>query len=490
MKYPGFIGGSYKSQSVLADVERSVNFYTETIEAAAGGNRSALYPTPGCKPFVQAVDGITDIGTRALWGGLTSPNTEQCFAIVGGGFYEIFANQTVTRRGTVTRDGMPGQIVYNGTAGGQFLVGSGSNAYCYVPATKAFTQVLTGAATMIGMLDEFGLAFSLATGQVRLSALNDFTTWDPTQFFANSITADPWQSMIVDRNRQIWMIGQKTGQVYYDSGAFPQPFAPVPGAVFGDGIAAPFAWALAGPYLVWLARNEDGAGRVVSAQGYVPQRVSNYAVDTALAGYARSSSLTDAEAVAYQDQGHTFWNLSIPSVKATWSIDVDNHAWHERGAWIPNQRAYDVWRPRCHAYVFGRHLVGDRATGTIATMDVSFGTEVDGSAIRRLRIAPGIALEGRRVPYHQLQLFLETGVGLVQGQGSQPTVMLRSSDDFGRTYGNERRASAGAMGAYRKRVYWNQLGVSDGRVFKASFSDPVPWRIVDAYINNFEGQAA
>ena len=187
MRYPGFIGGSYQSQSVLADAELTKNWYVEQIEAPNGANRLALYPTPGFASFVGAPDGITDVGTRALWGGLAGSGIEQAFAVIGAGFYEIFANRTAIKRGTVAVDGNPSQIVYNGTAGGQLLIASGGNAYCYVLATKVLTQVLTGDATMIGVLDERGLALNAATGIARYSSLNDFSTWDPTQFFQPNV---------------------------------------------------------------------------------------------------------------------------------------------------------------------------------------------------------------------------------------------------------------------------------------------------------------
>jgi hypothetical protein len=481
VRFPRFIGGSDPAQSPLVDVERTVNFYVEH------GDVDALYPTPGFRSFVGPTAGIVDVGTRALWGGRTSGTTEQCFGVIGASLYEVFADQTVTRRGPVAIDANPAQIVYNGTAGGQLLVSAGGNAYCYDLAAKTLTQVLTGDATMIAILDERGVALNANTGIARYSALNNFNTWDPTNFFQNSTTSDPWLMMLADRNRELWFIGEKTGQVYYTTTDPDNAYLPIPGAVFGYGTLGSFAGAVAGQNLVWLGRNEDGSGFVVSARGYVPQIVSSYAVNTALAGYARSGRrLSDAEIVAYHDQGHTFWNLGLPSANATWSFDVEQPNWHERGAWNAPLNQYDLWRPRAHCYVFGQHLVGDRATGTIATMDTTFGTEIDGSAIRRLRRAPAFNVERKRVRYDQFELLVETGLGVAAGQGSAPVVMLRYSDDAGRTWSNERQASAGRMGDFAHRVYWNQLGISANRVFEVSMTDPIPWRITDALVNNYE----
>ena len=43
-------------------------------------------------------------------------------------------------------------------------------------------------------------------------------------------------------------------------------------------------------------------------------------------------------------------------------------------------------------------------------------------------------------------------------------------------------ASAGAIGAYTTRCVFWRLGQGRNRVFELSVSDPVPWRILDAFI--------
>jgi hypothetical protein len=68
-----------------------------------------------------------------------------------------------------------------------------------------------------------------------------------------------------------------------------------------------------------------------------------------------------------------------------------------------------------------------------------------------------------------------------------PQVMLRYSDDGGHTWSNEYVAGAGFAGEFRKRVEWRALGRSRDRVYEISVSDPIPWRIVDAYLHATPG---
>jgi len=61
--------------------------------------------------------------------------------------------------------------------------------------------------------------------------------------------------------------------------------------------------------------------------------------------------------------------------------------------------------------------------------------------------------------------------------------MIRWSNDFGRTWGNEHWVSAGRMGEYNTRVHFHQLGRGRGRTFEMVVSDPNPWSITEGYID-------
>ena len=342
------------------------------------------------------------------------------------------------------------------------------------------------------MIDGYFLAFDAATSTFYISGLNDGTTWDATQYAQRSIAPDPWKAMVVDGSRQIWLIGEQTGEVWYDAGTSPFPFSPVPGAVFGYGTPAPFSVKLAANTMCWLSQTADGAGIVVGATGVTPQRISTYAVETAIASYARDFIITDAEAVVYSEAGHTFYCLSFPSANKTWVFDLSTGLWHERGVWDDAAGNYDVWAPRSHCYAFGQHLVGDRITGEICTMDTALTTECNGDLIRRLRIPPPLfrAPSVRRLFVSRMELILESGLGTSSGQGQNPQVMLRSSIDA-KTWSNERLASAGAMGAYNAQVVWTRLPSSLKMwVPEITVTDPIPWRIMGAEIDGrgFFGQ--
>ena len=471
-RYPGFIGPSNRSTSPIADCERLINWYVEPADAGTG--QPALYPTPGQTPFVT----VADVSTRALF-----TMNGRTFTVVGTSLGEVFAGQTFTKYGTVAQDPNLAYVIVNGISGNQAGIGSGGNLYVLDLATNVLSAaLLPGEVTQIGFLDGYGLWFNKTAGKIRLSNLNDFSVNDPTQFALRSDAPDNWVAMCVNPP-DIWLIGSQTGSIWYDAGAFPFPFAFRVGSTFKFGCAATFSIAAAGDSVLWLSKNAEGAGIVVRARGYVPQPVSTYALETAIAGYLRTSIISDAEALVYQQGGHTFYVLRFPSAGATWAYDLRTGLWHERDTLNALTGQPEAWHARVVTAAFGKHLVGYSATGVIATLDPTVGTEVDGSAIRRLRIPPALAAaDGARLYVDRFELGIEPGLGTTSGQGSDPQVMERHSFDT-KTWSNQRMRSAGRQGEYGKHVVWLKNGSSRTVwVPEITITDPFPQRVVYAAI--------
>lgn len=484
MRYPGFVGPSYTSQSPIADSQRLVNWHVERLENARAKVPAAIYPTPGVRVFATPPEGSPG---RGIWA-----QDGRCFAVSGHKLNELDAAGGVTDRGTVTADLNPATGNFSGDGGEEFFVTSGQLAYVLDLNTNLLAQVnLTGPVALVadmgGYLDGRFLALDRATSSLFASPVFDGSAlWDLLMFEQRSQAADRWQSLLV-AHKEIWLFGSLTSEVWYDAGASPFPFAPIPGAFLDVGIGAVnSAYALqAGP--AWLAQSAAGGGFVCQAQGYNPSRISNHAVEYAIQRY---STIADAVGWGYQEGGHEFYVLTFPTAGATWVYDSSLgpvEGWHERAFWDVRQARWLAYRPQFHCFAFGKHLVQDRETGVIYEMSTEFGNDVDGEQIRRVRRCPHLSNEKNRLFVNEFELDLEAGLGLQSGQGADPQVMLRVSFNGGKTWGNERMVSAGRVGEYGARAGWNRLGSGRDVVIEVSVSDPVPWRLVDAYIDVTSG---
>ena len=489
MKFTGFVGPSYVSQSLRAADQRCVNWYVENIEVGNETFQTALYPTPGFATH----ETFTESPVR----GMIEQNG-RCFAVVGQTFYEVFKDPSTTTavaHGTVAFDTNPATMAANVDAGDQIFITSGGQGYVYTLSTDAFALVNGSGGASLALeqcdfLDGFFLGLDADTSTLRISDLNAGQTWDDTQYAQRTAGSDPWQSMVVT-HRDIWLFGKQTTEVWYNAGASPFPFAAIPGAFLEQGISAPFSAKRVGNTVMWLGGSEDGVGVVWRANGYSPERVSTHAVENSIQGYARAGiSISDAVAWTYQEDGHLFYGLNFPTAKATWVFDATTELWHERGTWDSDAVSYKAWQPQYCVYAFGKHLVGDRETGTIHEMSIDKFNDVGGVPIRRIRRTPHVASDNNWMFYNSLQLAMQTGIGLTEGdsadppvQGSDPQVMMRWSDDGGETWGNEHWAGAGKIGEYGARAIWRRLGRGYDRVYEIIVSDPVPWRITGAYLD-------
>ena len=64
-----------------------------------------------------------------------------------------------------------------------------------------------------------------------------------------------------------------------------------------------------------------------------------------------------------------------------------------------------------------------------------------------------------------------------------PKVMLRFSNDGGKTWSNERWERAGKIGEYSVRVHFHRLGAGRRRVFEVVMADPAPWKLTGCWID-------
>lgn len=489
MNYPGFCGPSNVSQSPIADQERTVNFYAEKSESPGATTEWSLYPTPGFRSLAGP-----DIEAPALAHEFYAGRE---FAVIGAILYEIGQFGAVTNRGTVVLGTNPATISYNGSGGGELFITAGDSGYTFNLATNVFAAIafLAGKATMGAYLDGYFMALDASNSTLYISDLLDGTTWDPTNFAQRSQAPDGWVSLKVN-SKFIWLFGSETSEVWYDAGTFPIPFAPHPSGFVRYGCAAPFSPENVGDAVCWVAATKTGNGAVLSASGFSPEVISTIAVDLSISGF---TTISDAIGDAYDDLGHTFYVLTFPAVDRTWCYDQTTKQWHERSS-VDSSFGGDIadphaWYASFHAFAFGEHRVLDRRNGFIYAMSSDYVLDVNDVPIRRLRRAPGLALENKRIFYGSFELDIEVGIaGASETIGGtitttsqlfgqvNPQAMLRMSNDGGKTWGPEIWRPIGKLGEYKTRVRWNRCGMARRRVFEVSFWSYNQVRILGAFL--------
>jgi hypothetical protein len=452
-----------------------MNFYLEQDGSGQGKSDMQLIGTPGL-----AIEYTLD--DRPIRCELATQG--RSFAIGGSLFYELLAGGAKNKIGIVANDG----LVCKMAAGtNQILIASAGVAYVFDLTAGTFVALpaatFAGLVASVGWCDGFFLALIANSPKVQVSGAEDATSWNLIDFIVNSSLIGNIKAMIVD-HREIWLFGDQQTQPYSNDGNFPVPFDAIPGGFIEQGIIAPNSPFRLDNSVFWLGGDERGAGIFWRANGYTPVRVSNHAVEAEWRTYP---TMTDAVGYTQQEGGHSFGWLYFPSANKTWVYDAATGMWHERAFWNAANGIYTAHRSQCHMFNFGKHLMGDWASGNIYNMSPSIYTDFENS-IRSLRRSPYISTEEKWTYFSQLQIDIEAGLGpqppLLDGNGEprSPQLMLSWFKGGSRIQSNEYTLSFGQAGEFTMRAVKRMMGRDRNRTFQIVITDPVPRRIVDAYL--------
>lgn len=468
-RFVGFIGPSYTLNSVNVDCQRCINLYPELNEMGTGkaGEIAALLGTPGLSLFCN----LGDAPTRGMW----RASNGRVFVVTGTKLSEIFSNGTSTERGTL--NSLTGQVSMADN-GFELVIVDGPDGYAFTFETNNFAEIVDEnfyGADMVGFIDGYFVFNRPGTDFFYISDLNAITF--PGEEKKVEGSPDNLTGFLVAQ-QVLWFFGVQSIEIYYNSGNADFPFERVQGAFVEKGVAARFSAIKFGDTVAWLGQDVEGAGQVYMAQGYQPIRISTHAVEDAISKY---ENISDATAYSYEERGHTFYVINFPTANTTWVYDLSTKLWHERC--YTNQGTIERHRANSHVYAFGKHLVGDYANGKIYEQSSHFYSD-NGDAIKRMRTAPHITQDTRRIFFDSFQLDIESGVGLDGiGQGTDPKVILEYSDDGGHSWSNEKWKNMGKIGQTKRRALWQRLGSARDRVFRITISDPVKVVLIGADLN-------
>ncbi len=468
----GFGGWSASAWSPAVNAERTIDFVPERVEGTAK-SRVAMYRRPG----------LTSWGTAGSGPHRASLELNgRYFVISGSELYEGTSTGTFTLRGTVAFSTDPAAMVSNGTGGNQVFMVSGGLGYIYNLTTNTLTAITdpdfpANAVSAFFIKGHFGTV-SQNTRTFAISAAFDGTSWDALDIGQKSTTQDALIGAVVDQYQgELWLIGNRTTEVWWYSGAASFPLEPIPNRVIPVGGAAIHSWIDVGGVIYGLAENKDGEHQVVRFRGgYTPERISTHALEQQIEEY---SVLSDAHAFAMEWHGHTLYLLTFPTADITHVFD-DEGAWSEWSYWNSTTAERRAFLGHGHTYVFGSQLLGSRSTGQVYALSSTTHTDA-GDEIRSERIAPYYGDGVTRLRHDRLRIDAELGVGLLTGQGSAPRAMVSWGDDGGQTFAHERLVDLGSHGQYRGRAELRRLGLAGdaGRVYKVVVSDPVVVAIAD-----------
>lgn len=439
---------------------RLVNVFAEVAPEGAKGPIT-LRRAPGIASFAVCGAG-PGRGLHVMKGRL--------YAVSGSALYRVGASANVDNLGSISGT-TPVSMADNGT---QLAIVTSGTSYVFDGGLSAigdpdFTSRRAGACDF---LDNYLVIVEEESGRFFCSDLTDFTNYDALDFATAEGAPDDLVTLRVD-HRAILLVGTESSELWQNASAGSGfPFERIANGFIEIGGAAKNGIGKQDNSVFWLA-NDVTFRRL---NGATPTRVSQHGVERAWRLYSR---IDDAQCMPYTLDGHLCMAVSFPTAEATWVFNCTTNEWFERESY-----RFDAWDVSGIAACYGRVFVQRASTGEIGVLDPKTYTEWNQTLRAEWAYQP-IYAQGNGVEINRLEMGIETGVGLLSGQGSDPRITLEMSRRGGRegTFKSCGTRAVGAQGEFKTRVHWDGLGTGDDTVIRASYSDPTPLTVWDTKID-------
>lgn len=470
-------GGAYQARSVIAGAQVCINLYAEAIPQSEGEPAQfSYYPTPG----------LSLLHTLSAGGpvrGLYAASSGALYAVGGAQFWRLDnqSDGTLVETGLATLTTSTGQVSMCDNSETLILVDGSTKGYAVDLQSNAVTILDSGTpgfygANRVDFLDTFFVFNKPGTPQFYVSG-SLAATFDSLDFANKSGAPDQLVAVVAARG-ELWLFGQRTSEIWTDSGASDFPFQKLAGVLVEHGCDRVDSIAKADGQIYFLSHDLQGRGIVLKASGYQVTRISTHAIEHEINTYKTTD---DAIGYCYQQEGHTFYVLSFPTADATWAYDEASGQWHQ---WIFSDQfgLQHRHRSNCFAAAFDTAVVGDWQNGNLYVLNLDNYTD-NGQPIIRARAFPHSVKDGKRVSYSQFSADMECGAA---GNDAGATVQLSWSDDRGATYGAPVSQAIGAAGLTTTQMKWSRLGLARDRVFLLSWSAPVRTALLGGWIDAME----
>lgn len=507
----GFVGGEDVAPNPMQNDQICINYYPEVdkqnpkevigLLACPGLVQLVAAPGGGAPGFTSALTAwplpstVTNLPVRGFW---EFPGAATALAVIGNTCYRIsqatpatssaFPTLALLAVGTLSTSTGP-VCIRDNNAGGYAVIVDGPYGYLYNMATKAFAQITDPAflgADRVAFIDGWWI-FNRPGTQTFYTNYPQYGTGFNGSYFALKDASSDNLVTLEESKQQLWLIGERTTEIWYDAGGQYFPFQRLVGTMIQSGCKAAHSLsrfvADGQDGLIWFGRSERGENVIVRTRGFSAETVSTPAFSAEVATYPITS---DAIGYTYLEDTHEFYVLTFPTADVTWVYDSQTGLMHKRLSYDPYSQKFHRHRSNCFMNFAGMRIVGDYQCGAIYQLTRSVQNDAGWPLLGKRR-APHIWDKGPRgrVFMASLQVDFRVGQAPASGIGSDPQANLAISRDAGVTFGPRNPVSLGKIGQSRVRAMWRRLGFGRDNVVDIEIIDPVPRDIIGATLRAF-----
>jgi hypothetical protein len=457
-------GPSYQSRSKPLSSQQTVNWYQQFNE---GGKESyVLMPFPGLETKGNAAG--KDRGFHRM--------AEILYQVKGTSLYEIDKLGNHTLRGTI-----PGtkRCIMADDGINMFIVVPNEKVWQYTTDTNSVSEVTNVNITKALSVDFFNNQF--------IYTFADFSTVSDVGNGAqatglNRIGEETLPDAMVRDfvfDEVIYRCGVRSIVGWYNSGVGSPPIDKLQGRIFNVGLSAPYSIAKTDEAFYWLG--DDNA--IYRAQAGTKERISSDAISNAISKF---NSIDDAIGFTYTFEGQNFYTITFPSENQTFTVSesLGENGWFELSSGLQGGK----WQGSSVINAYSKNYVADADNGNVYLLDLDT-YENNGESIKRTRVTSNIDARlvggalGDAVTMSSVIISMETGVGLIVGQGDNPRIIVEASYDGGRTWAAGAWPKVGRLGEFVLKVKWDNMKTFYDCMLRISSTDPVNYSVFSANID-------
>lgn len=448
------VGPSYQRSDRKTGVQRSVNLRLRATENGF---------------VLESIEGLRTLVTLpATIRGTYATDEGRWFVVAGSKLYEVTSDGTYTERGALASSS--GFVsMKNGLY--QLLIVDGPNGYVFTFATNTLAQISDPDWRGSQWVEELNGTFVFVPDdqpdQFYISAIDDGSTFDALDFSSSDAQPD---NIVTHRvmKQELYLFNKRSTEVWIYDGSADFPLVRYNSTPIDIGCVGLRAAVVTSDSMFWIGGTDKGDGLVYEMRGHSPMRVSQDAVEQAIAD---CEDISEARMWCYQIDGAEFVGLDAPGMPTTWVYNLATQQWHEQARLVSGQWAQ--WPVDQVTYFDRTHFATSDATLYVLDKDVD---TIGDESMSMERTWPHL-MAGNLEPikYRGLEVSMTTGNG---GE-----VTLELSNDGGYVWGSPLRKSLGAIGRRMERIRWLGLGSAIDRVFRLRWNNAGPTTIYSASVD-------
>ena len=450
------VGGTYENRSKPVSTQRTVNMYQQVNPKVK--TQVSLQSFPGQK-LLQGVVGDVDRNTHNM--------AEVLYRVVDNTLYSVNTLGRHTSLGTVTGSN---RCIF--ADDGDNLVIISDKVYVYTKSTDTFKENENVNLVNVLSVTIINNQFIYTTPDLSFMA-QPGDPFDVSGLDAVGAESNP-DKLVRDYvfNQTIYRFGIRTMEPWYNTDSGKPPIDRIDGQQISVGLGAISSLASTDRAIYWLGDDKC----IYRISGGIYERISDDGISNSI---EEMTTINDAFGYVFTLQGQDFYLITFPSENKTF---VNNESLGKDG-WFELRSFNDLaYSGTSLIQIYDKLIIANK--GDLLTLELNEFTQNTDTMIRERitdEITPeDLGLDFDMILMSSLTLKVESGVGLITGQGENPRIRVELSTDGGRTYPHVQWVEIGQLGEHTQLVEIDMFATGRSLRFRLRMSDPVPLTIYGA----------